>query len=303
MTNPGPDSNRRPSSPAPDEKARPPGQAEPGPARKEKPFTSRPAAVNPTRETMERCLVELVRYYRHSGVGRRCRHLVHQMNTPLQVLSFQLELLEQKTREELQYLSQCPAEMAQPLQTLLAYRTDKFHQFRQELTDLQRFTRDLTVQGVHEDSQEQLYLDLNWICERELEFYVSHSASRQGVHLEVRLEKGLPPFYGYYIDFSQSIRNLVDNALEAMAEAEFRKLTLETRVQDHLVILRVGDTGEGIPPGNLARIFHPYFTTRGPGRAGLGLFMVRRLLAPYHADIRVDSRPGETWIHVGLPVA
>jgi hypothetical protein len=41
-----------------------------------------------TQEVVECCLRELVRYYRHSGVGRNCCGIVHQMNTPLQVLSF-----------------------------------------------------------------------------------------------------------------------------------------------------------------------------------------------------------------------
>ena len=72
------------------------------------------------------------------------------------------------------------------------------------------------------------------------------------------------------------------------------------------MLVRLGDTGVGIPPGVLPRIFEPFFTTKGtPGgdRAGLGLFMVRRLLAPYQAEIRVDSAPGETWVRVSIPVA
>ena len=58
-------------------------------------------------DRLERCFLEMVRYYRHSAVGRRCRGIVHQMNSPLQVLTLQLELLEQKTREEPLFLSEC----------------------------------------------------------------------------------------------------------------------------------------------------------------------------------------------------
>jgi signal transduction histidine kinase len=64
----------------------------------------------------------------------------------------------------------------------------------------------------------------------------------------------------------------------------------------------IGDTGFGIPRENLSRIFEPFFTTRGKDRAGLGLFMARRLLAPYGAVVQADSRPGETWFTVSIPV-
>ncbi len=50
--------------------------------------------ARPESAEMARCLAELVAYYRHSAVGRRCTGVIRNMNTPLQVISFQLELLE-----------------------------------------------------------------------------------------------------------------------------------------------------------------------------------------------------------------
>jgi hypothetical protein len=58
-----------------------------------------PKSAEPETEAMALCLAELVRYYRHSTVGRRCTGVIHNMNTPLQVISFQLELLEHKSQE------------------------------------------------------------------------------------------------------------------------------------------------------------------------------------------------------------
>ena len=112
-----------------------------------------------------------MRYYRHSSVGRRCLGLVHQMNTPLQVLSFQLDLLEQKAQAELDLLTDPPLADPEPLVTLNHYRQAKFSQLRRELNRLQDITRNLVLQGVHEDGQEKFPLDLNQLCRQELELY------------------------------------------------------------------------------------------------------------------------------------
>jgi signal transduction histidine kinase len=67
----------------------------------------------------------------------------------------------------------------------------------------------------------------------------------------------------------------------------------------------VGDTGVGITPEDKDRLFQPFFTTKSTPdqpRAGLGLYMARRLLAPYKGQIAIESRPGQTWVTVCLPV-
>jgi two-component system NtrC family sensor kinase len=265
-----------------------------------------PPDYAPADEVLERSFQELVRYYRHSSVGRRCLGIVHQMNTPLQVLSFQLDLLEQKAQEELDILSRSPLADIDQLVALNRYRQEKFDQWRRELDHLQNFSRNLVLHGVHEDAQEKLPLDLNQVYRQELELYLAQPFFKHQVTKEFHFGDGLPLFSGHYIDFSQSFRNLVNNALEAMEGVDRRRLTVVTASQDRRVLVRLGDTGVGIPPGVLPRIFEPFFTTKGtPGgnRAGLGLFMVRRLLAPYQAEIRVDSAPGETWVSVSIPVA
>jgi signal transduction histidine kinase len=109
----------------------------------------------------------------------------------------------------------------------------------------------------------------------------------------------------HYLDFSQSFRNLLENALEAMEGAARRRLTVVTAFAGGQRLLQLGDTGPGIPPEVAPRIFEPFFTTKRSGdngHAGLGLFMARRLLAPYGGEIRVDSVPGETWVTLTLPV-
>jgi two-component system NtrC family sensor kinase len=268
-------------------------------------LSSLPADYSGDDEALERSFKELVRCYRHSSVGSRCLGLVHQMNTPLQVLSFQLDLLEQKAREELGVLSESPLAATEKLETLHHYRHEKFRQLRNELEKLQNFARCLALQGMHEDAREKIHLNLNQVYGQELELYLSNPIFKHRITREFHFGDGLPLIHGHYIDFSQSFRNLIDNALEAMDGLEHCHLTVVTACLDKRLTVRIGDTGTGILPEHLPWIFEPFFTTRrtadGP-RAGLGLFMVRRLLAPYKADIRVDSVPGATWVTLSIPL-
>ena len=87
----------------------------------------------------------------------------------------------------------------------------------------------------------------------------------------------------------------------AMEGAAAPQLTVATALQEGCRVLLVGDTGTGIPRETMPLIFEPFFTPRRD-HAGLGLFMVQRLLAPYGAEIRVESAPGATWVTVSLPV-
>ena len=299
------DAGKGPEAPAGVAGPRPGPETAPGPWHSIT-ISSSPAHASEDNELLERSFQALGRYYRHSSVGDRCLGIVHQMNTPLQVLSFQLDLLEQKAQEELGLLTASLVADTKSLVTLNHYRQAKFSQLRRELNRLQGMARSLVLQGVHEDAQEKFPLDLNQVCRQELELYQADPFFKHQVTGEFHFQDGLPLFSGCYIDFSQSFRNLTDNALEAMTGTDRRRLTVVTACQNRRIMLRIGDTGVGIPPAVLPLLFQPFFTTKqslGGGRAGLGLFMVRRLLSPYQAEIRIDSDAGGTWVTVTFPVA
>lgn len=258
-----------------------------------------------TAEMVDRCLNELVRYYRHSAVGRRCAGVIHNMNTPLQVISFQLELLEQKVQEEATLLSELIHLLSPQLQTLHGYRDQKLKQLHQEVDKLRDMIYRLVHQAVHEGEEEHCYLDLNQIFQDELELYLADPFFKHRVEKEFNFTQGLPPIHGHYVDFSQSFRHLVDNALEAMAEGPRRLLTVTTQLLNNCRVLQVEDTGIGIPPSDKARLLQPFFTTKNTNhkpRAGLGLYMTRRMLEPYQGEISVESRPGQTRLTIYLPI-
>ena len=263
------------------------------------------SASTEAENVLDCCFRELVRYYRHSSCGQLSRGLIHQMNSPLQVLFFQLELLEQRSQEELQILSEVGNPIGEKLQALQRYRAQKTRQFRLELENIRALARTVVLQGNYEEAEEWVDIDLNELYRRELDLYLSQPFFRHRVEKRLHFQEGLPRLKGHYLDFSQSFRNLLENALEAMEDSERCCLTVTTGLEDGRLILHVGDTGPGIPSKIMSRVFEPFFTTKGDrphARAGLGLFMAQRLLAPYGGEIRLDSVPGETWVTVALPI-
>jgi signal transduction histidine kinase len=277
-----------------------------GPSRQPPASAALPSPLADPAELLERSLRELVCCYRHSAVGRRCHGIIHNLNAPLQVLSFQLEILAQKASEEQQYVAGLDSSAAEKLGILLAQRQQRLKQMGQEIDNLQVITRDLLRQAAHEDQEDPLYLDLNRLYQDELALFENNLFFKHQVQTKFCFGADLPPIYGHYLDFSQSFRNVVENALEAMANAERRRLTVETKLEGNKRLIRIGDTGCGIPAAIADRLFEPFFTTKdtvASPRSGLGLYMAWRLLAPYGGYFQTESEAGQTWINIILPVA
>ncbi|MFK0110670.1 ATP-binding protein [Streptomyces sp. NPDC091217] len=123
-----------------------------------------------------------------------------------------------------------------------------------------------------------------------------------GITVVRQYDPSLPPILAYGAELNQVWTNLIVNALYAMGDEG--TLTLRTRRDGDRLLAEVGDTGPGIPPEVRPRIFEPFFTTKPVGEGtGLGLDISYRIVVnKHHGDIRVESRPGETWFRVCLPL-
>ena len=101
--------------------------------------------------------------------------------------------------------------------------------------------------------------------------------------------------------FRQAVWNLALNALQAMPDGGELRVSI-ARVSEQL-LLRIADTGEGIPVSDLGHIFEPFFSTK-PGGSGLGLALVHRVVQDHGGEIDVQSRPGVgTAFTLTLPAA
>jgi signal transduction histidine kinase len=97
----------------------------------------------------------------------------------------------------------------------------------------------------------------------------------------------------------QAMVNVVRNAFEAMADVKGRshRLTLACGADDDWAVLRISDTGPGVSPEIVARMFNPFFTTRAAG-TGLGLAIVHRIIDAHAGRIQARNNadgPGATF--------
>jgi two-component system, NtrC family, sensor kinase len=115
----------------------------------------------------------------------------------------------------------------------------------------------------------------------------------QGISVERRLAPDLLPVLADQEQMKQSLLNLFLNAQDAMPQGG--TLTLETRNSPrHVVVVKVSDTGKGIPKEHLSQIFEPFFTTKKTcAGAGLGLSVVYGIVRDHKGTIKVDSVPGQ----------
>ena len=146
--------------------------------------------------------------------------------------------------------------------------------------------------------------DLNTVVERAV-LLVKHKLQMQNIELRVNLSQGMPPVECDANQIQQVALVLMVNGSEAMPKGGVLEVTTEFSSPDEQGLVRVRDTGCGIPEDVLPRIFDPFFTTKqDQNRTGLGLAVAHSIVEQHAGEISVRSTPGEgTEFVVRLPAA
>ncbi len=135
--------------------------------------------------------------------------------------------------------------------------------------------------------------DLNKAIDEVIELAQS-AITKNEVSVRTRLTEGLVPVQGDRVQLQQVVLNLILNAVEAMGsvEASARDLLISTeRSQTGSVLVAVRDSGPGIAPDHLGRVFEPFYTTKSSG-VGMGLSICRSI---------IDAHGGRLWADVNAP--
>jgi signal transduction histidine kinase len=115
-------------------------------------------------------------------------------------------------------------------------------------------------------------------------------AEAHGVTVRAECASSLPDINADPGMLQQAVLNLALNACQAMPNGGTLKLSCRTAARRRVEI-DVEDTGVGIPPDNLSKIFDLYFTTKDTG-TGIGLSMVYRIVQLHDGEVEVESTPG-----------
>ncbi|MGA7682247.1 MAG: ATP-binding protein, partial [Pseudolabrys sp.] len=107
---------------------------------------------------------------------------------------------------------------------------------------------------------------------------------------QTQLDDRIPEVLGNQVQLQQVILNLVMNAIESMSSMETRVLRIKTELsQSSTVHVSIEDTGTGIKPSDVARVFKPMFTTKARGM-GMGLSICQSI---------IENHAGRIWVSPG----
>jgi two-component system, NtrC family, sensor histidine kinase HydH len=133
-------------------------------------------------------------------------------------------------------------------------------------------------------------VDLNAIAQKSMASYAREIAKRR-IAIEAALAPDLPSVRGDASLLGQALNSLIANALDAMNDGGRLTLVSGTAADPHEVELRLSDTGKGMGPDELSRIFRPFYTNKAKG-LGLGLPLAKRIIERYGGRLSVQSKAG-----------
>jgi len=231
------------------------------------------------RAELERRLIQADKL---SSIGLLAAGVAHEVNTPLAVISTYAQMLARQVSGD---------EQKAAILEKIARQTFRASEI---VNSLLNFSRTSTTE--FED------VDLNRVI-RETASLISHQFEKAGIAVELQLDSSLPPVRGNAGRLQQVFLNLFLNARDAMENGG--ALRVRTWAEDGMARAEVSDTGPGIPPDLLSRIYDPFFTTK-PARkgTGLGLSITYGIVKEHGGSIEVDSRPGAgTSFRLEFPLA
>lgn len=130
---------------------------------------------------------------------------------------------------------------------------------------------------------------------------LNHKLKKNKVEFKANFQENLPQIKAFVGELNQVWTNLIDNALDAMENGGI--LEIATKENCGNVEIAIIDSGVGISQEVLPMIFDPFFTTKDIGKGtGLGLDVVRKIVADHNAQIKVESEVGKTVFTLSIPI-
>ena len=234
-------------------------------------------------------MVELAHVARFSTAGEMAASIAHEINQPLGAILNNVETAE----------------------IMLRSGSPDLNEIREVVGDIRRDnTRAADVirhlrSYVKKVPSKQRLFDLNDEVAEALKF-LSPEARARGVVLRSKLARVPLPVRGDPIQLEQVLSNLILNAMDAMAEGEEgaeKVVTVETGLDRKCAEVAVSDTGPGVAPEVVGKLFDPFYSTKEHGM-GLGLSIVRSIVEAHKGEIAVESKyHGGAVFRVKLPLA
>ena len=219
-------------------------------------------------------------------VGRLGSAIAHEIRNPLNYINLTLDHLRAKFKPEDDTKKETFEKLTSQLKSEVA-------RINQQITDFLSYSRPPKLQL---DS-----INIHKVVEDSLRI-VEAQAAEQNIELNLTEEVNLPNTSGDPEFLRSVFNNLFINAVQAMG-TDGGKLDVNVSAEKTCVRIDIEDTGSGILPENVEKIFEPYFSTKETG-TGLGLAIVKKVIDDHNGEIEVESEKGKgTHFTVKLPIA
>jgi len=219
-----------------------------------------------------------------SALGRLMAGVAHEVKNPLNAMTIHLELLRQKlaaVREPVAVAAGGAPARSVDVTKHVDIIGSEIHRLDEVVNGFLKFARpdELKLQPV----------DLGALVS-DVATTAAPEAERRGVAMKIECADHLPGINADPGMLGQAVLNLALNACQAMPDGGTLKIACRAASRGRVEVV-VEDTGIGIPPEHLGRIFDLYFTTKEQG-SGIGLSMVYRIVQLHDGEVEVESTPG-----------
>jgi len=225
-------------------------------------------------EKLRATQTELARVTSLTAAGQMAASIAHEINQPLASIALGCSA-------SLRWLAKTPPNLDE-VKTALNRISDASDRASQVVDGIRAMFKN--------DSRQKVSVDLNKMI-REVIALLDVELQSHQILVKAELSPKLRPILADGVQLRQVIANLVTNAIEAMdaVDDRARSLRLKSAVSDpEGILITVEDSGPGIDPENLDRIFHPFFTTKSRGM-GMGLSICRSIVEAHHGRLSARS--------------
>jgi two-component system NtrC family sensor kinase len=214
-----------------------------------------------------------------TGIGHMAANVAHEIRNPLiAVGGFARQLHEQLTEDD----------PKREYTQIILEEVTRLEQILREQLTLEKHL--VPVMG---------QVDVNQIL-KDVRKLLSHGILSSHISVVGDLAEGLPVTMGDANQLKQAFLNVTSNAIQSMPQGG--TLSISTQQKGERIIVRISDTGPGIAPEHLDKLFVPFFTTRTSG-SGLGLAVTKRIIDNHGGQILVESSLGAgSTFEVRLPI-